>query len=149
MLLSMAAVSRAPEIMEEPSLRSIPVGKATPVSDLTTFDAALICILYPYETHVDPNVALAERINAYLDGAKYTADEGHWSIVLAGKETIELVTFRRSRQLDILAKHEISTVVADMLPEHFSPKDCANGAKSALTKIEYRDRTYVVLGATD
>ncbi|MDP9811347.1 hypothetical protein J2W42_004210 [Rhizobium tibeticum] len=92
---------------------------------------------------------MAHKVNAHLDTTEYAAGESYWSIVLAGSETIELVTFWRSSQLDILAKHEISTLAAAMLPEHFTPRGCADGANAAMTKIELGDRTYVVLGEID
>ncbi|CDM58774.1 MULTISPECIES: hypothetical protein [Rhizobium] len=92
---------------------------------------------------------MAHKVNAHLDTTEYAAGESCWSIVLAGSETIELVTFWRSSQLDILAKHEISAVAAAMLPEHFTPRGCADGANAAMTEIELGDRTYVVLGEID
>jgi hypothetical protein len=43
----------------------------------------------------------------------------------------------------------ICAVVAAMLPQHFTPWVCADGANAAMTKVELRDRTCVVLGEID
>ncbi|MDF0694985.1 hypothetical protein PYR71_00370 [Rhizobium sp. MC63] len=87
-------------------------------------------------------------MNQYLAANDYAPDEGHFALVLVGRQAIEIAAFDRSRKLDVLAKHKVSSPVAEMLPKGFAPHDCASGQSAAFLKIEIRGRTYVLLGET-
>lgn len=131
--------------LDEDAFKNIPVGKATKFSDLSSLDAQAVCLLQPYQDRLSSKNALAARVNEYLAANKYVSDEGHFALVLIGKDAIEIATFDRSQKLDVLAKHEVLSSVEEMLPKGFAPQDCANKS-AAFIKIEFRARTYVLLG---
>ncbi|MFA1624569.1 hypothetical protein ACDY96_17585 [Rhizobium mongolense] len=146
-LSAMASIASAAEAgaLEQSTVRNIQFGMTTKFSDLSSFDAQEVCILQPYQDRLHSKDALAVRVNQHLAAKNYTADEGHFS-VLIGKEAIEIATFKRSQQLDLLAKHEVASSVDEVMPKGFVPNDCVDGKFAALFKTEFRDRTYVVLG---
>ncbi|MDU0364958.1 hypothetical protein RWK44_31785 [Rhizobium sp. 25PS6] len=149
-LVSMASIVYGPSAnagsLDRDDLESIPIGKATEFSNLSTFDAQAVCLLHPYQDRLSSKDELAVRVNTYLAANKHVSDEGHFAFVLVGKDGIEIVPFKRSRNLDVLAKHEVSSSVDEMLPKGFAPHDCANGQSAAFLKIGLRARTYLVLG---
>lgn len=134
--------------LDEGALSNMPVGKPAMFADLSSFDAQAVCILQPYQGRLSAGDALAARVNDYLAANNYAPDEGHFALVLIGTEAIEVAAFNRSRRLDVLARHEVSSPVAELLPKDFAPHDCASGQSAALLKIEMRERTYVLLGET-
>lgn len=132
--------------LDEDAFSNIPIGKATKFSNLSSLDAQAVCLLQPYQDRLPSNDALAVRVNEYLAAHDYVAGEGHFAFVLIWKDAIEIAPFNRSQELDVLAKHEISSAVEAMLPKGFAPHDCASGRFAAFIKIGFRARTYVVLG---
>ncbi|WP_245433147.1 hypothetical protein [Rhizobium sp. L43] len=149
-LAAMALIAYGPSAnagsLDEDAFRNIPVGKATKFSNLSSLDAQAVCLLQPYQDRLPSNNALAARVNDYLAANNYVPDEEHFAFVLIGKEAIEIAAFNRSQKLDVLAKHEVSPSVEEMLPKGFAPHDCASGQFAAFTKIGFRARTYVLLG---
>lgn len=134
--------------LDEVALANMPVGKPTKFSNLSSFDAQAVCILQPYQGRLSSGDALAARVNKYLAARNYALDEGHFALVLIGREAIEIAAFNRSRKLDVLASHEASSPVAEMLPKGFAPHDCASGQSAAFIKIEIHARIYLLLGET-
>ncbi|WP_348639848.1 hypothetical protein [Rhizobium leguminosarum] len=132
--------------LDDDAFKSIPIGKIAKFSDLSSFDARVVCLLQPYQDRLPSKDALAVRVNMYLATNNYVADEGHFAFVLVGKETIEIAPFKRSQKLDVLAKHEVSSSVNRMLPKGFAPHDCASGESAGFMKIGLRARDYIVLG---
>ncbi|MBY5748750.1 hypothetical protein [Rhizobium leguminosarum] len=149
-LVSMASIVYLPSAnagsLDPDAFKSIPAGKTTAFSKLSSFDAQAVCLLQPYQDRLSSKDALAVRVNTYLAANKYVADEGHFAFVLVGKDVIEIVPFKRSRNLDVLAKHEVSSSVDETLPKGFAPHNCANGQSPAFLKIGLRARIYLVLG---
>ena len=132
--------------LDEDAFKKIPIGKATKFSNLTAFDAQAICLLQPYQDRLSSKDAVAVRVNKYLAANNYSSDEGHFAFVLVGKEAIEIASFERSQKLDVLAKHEVSTAVDEMLPNGVVPFDCASGERAVFVRVLLRARTYVLLG---
>ncbi|MBB3521173.1 hypothetical protein [Rhizobium sp. BK456] len=132
--------------LDEDAFGNIPLGKATKFSRISSFDAQAVCLLQPYQNRLPSSDALAVRVNEYLAASNYVADEGHFAFVLIGKGAIEIAAFQRSQKLDVLAEHEVSSSVEEMLPKDFASHDCASGQSAALVKIEFRARNYVLLG---
>ncbi|EJT06616.1 hypothetical protein [Rhizobium sp. CCGE 510] len=136
--------------LDEDAFRNIPLGKATKFSQISSFDAQAVCLLQPYQDRLPSNDALAARVNEYLAANNYVPNEGHFAFVLIGKEAIEIAALNRSQELDVLARHEVSSSVEETLPKGFAPQDCASGQSAAFIKIGFRARNYVLLGeATD
>ncbi|HWT60665.1 MAG TPA: hypothetical protein VN284_22740 [Rhizobium sp.] len=132
--------------LDEDAFKNISLDKATKFSNISSFDAQAICLLQPYQDRLPSRDALAARVNNYLAANNYVADEGHFAFVLIGKEAIEIAAFHRSQKLDVLARHEVSSSVEEMLPKGFAPQDCASGQSAAFIKIGVRARHYLVLG---
>jgi len=84
-------------------------------------------------------------VNEYLATTNFSSDEGHFSFVLVGDEAIDIVTFKRSQQLDVLSDRRAISA-AERLPKGFAPHGCASGENAALMKVRLRERSYVVLG---
>ncbi|MBY5912940.1 hypothetical protein ELI38_04845 [Rhizobium leguminosarum] len=149
-LVSVASIVYGPSAnagsLDHDALKSIPIGKATEFSNLSSFDAQAVCLLQPYQDRLSSKDALAVRVNTYLAANKYVSDEGHFAFVLVGKDGTEIVQIKRSQNLDVLAKHEVSSSVDELLPKGFAPHDCASGQSAVFVKIGLRARTYVVLG---
>ena len=133
--------------LDQDAIENIPIGEAIRLSDLSSFHAAVICVLPPYQDRLSAKDTFAVRGNKYLAENNFVSDEGHFAFVLIGTETIDISTFKRSRQLDILAKREM-TSIRERLPEGFVPQDCVSGDLAALARIVFHDRTYAVLGET-
>ncbi|MCV9943818.1 hypothetical protein OIU25_13065 [Rhizobium sp. BT-175] len=150
LLVSMAWIVCGPlanaASLDDDAFKSIPIGKTAKFSDLSSFDAQVVCLLQPYQDRLPSKDALTARVNMYLAANNYVADEGHFAFVLVGKETIEIAPFRRSEKLDVLAKHEVSSSIDVMLPKGYTPHDCASGESAGFMKIGLRARSYVVLG---
>ncbi|WP_261333414.1 hypothetical protein [Rhizobium leguminosarum] len=144
-LIACAASAKAGSL-DEDAFKNIPLGKVTKFSNLSSFDTQAVCLLQPYQGRLSSKDALAARVNKYLAAKNYVPDEGHFAFVLIGKEAIEITTFNRSQKLDVLAKDEVSSPIAEMLPKGFAATDCASGQSAAFVKIEFRARTYVLLG---
>ena len=130
--------------LDQDAFKKIPIGKATKFSNLSSFEA--VCLLQPYQDRLYSKDAVAVRANKYLAANNYSSDEGHFAFVLVGKEAIEIASFERSQELDVLAKHEVSTAVDQVLPNGFDPLDCASGEAAVFGRVGLRGRTYVVLG---
>ncbi|TNV97565.1 hypothetical protein C5H22_00555, partial [Xylella fastidiosa] len=94
----------------------------------------------------DEKVPQSVHINAYLKASGYIADESHWAFVIAETETVNLYQFKRSRNLDILASHEIQSEHKTKLPEHFKPANCASLENAIVTKIESKNRFFLIMG---
>lgn len=133
--------------LDQDTVKNIPIGEAIRLSDLSSFHAAVICVLPPYHDRLSAKDTFAVRGNEYLAEKNFVSDEGHFALVLIGTETIDVSTFKRSRQLDILAEQEI-TSIRERLPEGFMPQDCVSGDLAALARIVFHDRAYAVLGET-
>lgn len=133
-------------VLNQDAVRNIPMGQTLPFSNLSSSAFQEICLLQPYQDRLVSSETSATRVNEFLATVDYIPDEGRFAFVLIGRETIEIAVFKRSRHLDILAKHTISPSVEETLPKGFVPLDCANGETAALMKTELRDRTYIVLG---
>lgn len=132
--------------LKEDDFNKFKVGEAAQFSNLSSFEAQTVCLLQPYQDRLSSKELVAVRMNKYLAASKYSSDEGHFAFVLIGKEAIEIASFKRSKNLDVLSKHEISSSVEEILPKDFVPHDCASGQSAVFTKVGLQARTYVVLG---
>ena len=145
----LASIAFAPSVdagaLEYKAIESVPIGKAMQLSGLSPRPAAVVCVLQPYQDRLFSKETFAVKANIYLAEQNYVTGEGHFAFVFIGAETIDISTFKRSKQLDILAKHEITSGRQD-LPEGFVPQDCVSWDFAALARISMRDRIYVVLG---
>ncbi|MDC7970222.1 hypothetical protein [Xylella fastidiosa] len=134
------------KMIEEYIQNDLKVGQVVRVTDLTKVTHGMVCTLYPYQSYIDEKVPQSVHINAYLKASGYIADESHWAFVIAETETVNLYQFKRSRNLDILASHEIQSEHKTKLPEHFKPANCASLENAIVTKIESKNRFFLIMG---
>lgn len=142
-------VLRPAQIIDRDALLAIPAGGMKPVSDIANADFTRACVLQPYQNRMQEENGDLDlvRANAHLSAIEYEGDERHWALILIADTAIELVVFNRSSELDLMVVHQLqSTETAKLLPVGFVPVYCAAGNRAALSKIGYRERTYVVLG---
>jgi len=133
------------------AIRSMPAGKAISVSALYGPDFTAICVLPPRQDRLATDNADADRVNAQLKAMRYVSDENRWAFVLINRTEIEVVSFKRSAQLDIIGQAELEQSAAlkqENLPPGFIPSDCASDTQAALTRFMHGDRSYIVLGKT-
>lgn len=149
LLLIGCAGATSAEPISKRAIAAIPIGESRRVADLAISDFVRVCGLYPYQERLHAGARDGDRVNAYLSYIGYSADEGHWALVFISDDAIELVSFKRSEQLDILAEGELRSPKAPKLPPGFLPVDCAVRERTALSKVAFRDRIYVVLGEAE
>jgi hypothetical protein len=141
-------VSTGSDALTVDAVTNVPIGTAVRLADISPFNAEAVCILVPYQDRLASKYAFAARVNDHLAEKGFRADEGHFALVFIGGRSIEVATLSR-RRIDMLPMHMISPQAAQMLPEGFTPQSCASGEVAALAKIEFRDRTYIVLGVVN
>ena len=149
LLCACVSLEVAGEAMVPSALEEIPAGKAISVAALSGFDFTSVCVLIPYQDRLEANNADMERVNAHLAAIEYAPDEDHWALVLINRTAIEVATFKRSRQLDIMGQAQIGRsahLLQEKMPPGFVPSTCATTPGAALTKFVHQDRSYVVLG---
>lgn len=153
MLCACVSLEVVGEAMERSTLEAIPTGKSISVAALSGFDFTSVCVLLPNQDKLSTGQADADRVNAYLDSIEYASNESHWAFVLISRTAIEVVSFKRSAQLDIMGHAEIdrsTAVKKDKLPAGFMTSDCADDTsadtRAALTRFTYQDRSYITLG---
>lgn len=121
-------------------------GEAIRLETITMTKGGVACTLYPYQEEVEERFPESARINKYLYSSGYRPRESHWAVVIANSEGIEISEFKRSRNLDILAPHELLPEDESKLAQGFKATECSPMDTAAVTKISIRGRSYVVMG---
>lgn len=130
------------EIIED----NLGIGEILSLSALSSHGNEVVCILYPYQQSISDILPQSNEINSYLRSSGYVADESRWALVMASKNSIELLFFNRTRRADILAGHQIQADARSKLPANFRASDCARPERAALLKVEQGDRFFVIFG---
>ncbi len=121
------------------------VGQVLRLSSLVKTSDGVVCILYPYRTRVTQQHPQSARINSYLEASGYTANESHWAFVVAEPERVHLSRFKRSRKLDIVSRATQLGYETQLLPA-FVPTHCTSLAQAGITKIEWHNYIYLIMG---
>lgn len=132
--------------IDRAALVALPTGSSARVSDLIGAEIDRVCALGPYEDRLSEEEWHAGRVNAHLRSIRYTADEHRWAFLLIGEEQIEIASFDRSAELDLMSAYEAGRSRVDGLPQGFAPSVCARAKFAAFAKTADRDRAYVLLG---
>jgi hypothetical protein len=122
-------------------MQNIKVGEAVRLSALIKRPMDAVCVLYPYQPSLNEQDPLSLKINAHLSATHYSADEGHWALIIVEGDRVLVEKFKRSDELDIRSG-------SDSTPPGFKPGRCIPAAQAAFAKVQMSNRNYLVLGET-
>jgi len=144
LLLMGCGVPKSDQMPLEGRLRVLAVDSVVRLSDLVdeAFDSA--CVLHPYQEKVSGAYRQSVSVNKYLDDVGYFPDEGHWSLVVLGMNSIKIYTFKRSKEFDLFASAGVGAGVS--IPSNFGLKDCASFGEAAFYKVVVRGRVNLMFG---
>jgi hypothetical protein len=116
------------------------------IAPLLEPDVETVCVLQPYQDQLTTRDSVAERLNVQLRAQAFKADEGHFIFAFIRNHTLELDKIKRSNRLDIFGVRPLPT--GTFLPDQFAQAECSPAHTAAILKVVYRERVYVVFGAT-
>jgi hypothetical protein len=129
------------------SLANMRVNQIKPAAELAGLPFKQMCLLTPYQTQLSGKSADIEKLNGYIRQIGYRSDEVDWALIFDHGDSIKMLTFKRSAAQDILGAQAAEPRFAGILPQHFTPAECADSEAAAFTRIEHGGRGYIVFGA--
>ncbi len=106
-----------------------------------------VCLLQPYQDRVADWYPESEKINRYLQEAKFQADESHWALAFLDEDVVSVAIFKRLEAMDVLSLHEFKNQQHIALPSNFEAAECVLFKNAAFFKVFVNDRIYLVFGS--
>lgn len=121
----------------------MPSGMSIRLSEVSGKSRGTVCILHPYQSDLDSKTPDRARVDAYLKTGAFPAGELHWGLVFVDGPHIDLHTFYRTSELDILSR-TLFQQEQDKHPE-IQAVDCVSIERAFLGKQWVKSRRYVFL----
>lgn len=121
------------------------VGEIYPVRNVIKREDGILCMLSPYQEMI-ANHEQDESINKFIVKSGYKGREGYWALLVYSKEEGEIISFKRSSELDnsgglpIVRKPKRDSDVT------FMENDCVNIKNGVFFKELNENRVSIMIG---
>lgn len=125
--------------------KQVTVGKVFPMSDFLNIEGETICIVFPYHIEFMSNEPDSAVINKNLEAINYKISETDLAFLVFDRTKIPQILVKQTN-LKLLAPHELKTIKALTPPDSFEPVICAKLDNAYISRIDYQNQSYYVIG---